>query len=102
MDHGTAFDNNVLATLCTKILPVHFPLLVHAEIGSAVLNNYYTEDGQCKTNGNSDHVFALVSTDGVLINKNTVVWSDQSDFTYSLEFKSPYFNKEPHAIPPNR
>ena len=56
MDHGTAFDNNVLAALCTKILPVHFPLLVHAKIGSAVLNqfknsHYYTEDGQCKTNG---------------------------------------------------
>ena len=80
MDHGTAFEDNVLPTLCTKILPVYFPSLVYSESGSVVLNqfktsHYHTENGQCKPDGNSDHV---VSPDGVLINKNTVEWSDQS------------------------
>ena len=74
MDHRTAFEDNVLATLCTKILPVYFPSLVYAEIGSVVLNqfktsDYHTENGQCKLDGNSDHAYALVSPDGVLINK---------------------------------
>ena len=40
MGHGTAFEDNVLATLCTKILPVYFPSLVYAEIGSVVLNQF--------------------------------------------------------------
>ena len=72
---------------------MYFPSLVYAEIGSVVLkqfktSHYQTEDGQCKTDGNSDHLFALVSSDGVLLNKNTVKWSNQSECIYSLEFKS--------------
>ena len=107
MDHGTAFEDNAVATLCTKILPVYFPSTSYAEIGSVVLKQYktshfHTETGECKTDVADHYSFALVFPDGVLVDKNKPQWSGQSDFIYSVELKSLYFRKQPHSTVPLR
>ena len=71
LDHGTANKVNAIATICTKIVPVLFPIVLFSEIGSVTLNHLKTNhvhvnEGKCTTD-NESHSFALASPDGVLV-----------------------------------
>jgi hypothetical protein len=97
LDYGQTNEKNAVSTLLAKILPVHFPDLEFAEVGSFELPDYSTShghsDGKC-TVLESNVPLCLVSPDGVLLRDKTI--------KFAVEIKCPYFKKVAHREIPHR